>query len=77
MTKPIIIMKSTNKDVFQTLCNAIDKVESGTMGVDEGKSIAHLAKQANNSLRYEIDRATLLFKLGSEKKEHLFREIEK
>ena len=66
----------TNKKVFQNVCDAIAKVSNGEMGVDDGKTIAHLAKQANNALRYEIDRANTLLKLGESKAEGLFRDIE-
>ncbi len=53
----------TNKELLKFIFNQMEKLDSGTIDVDEAKSQANLAKQANNSLKYELDRANLHMKL--------------
>jgi hypothetical protein len=47
---------STNKDLFRHICEQMEKLAAKKISVDEAKGQAALAKQANNLLRYELDR---------------------
>jgi hypothetical protein len=46
----------------------MEKLDKGEINVDAAKAQASLAKQVNNSLRYEIDRANMLIKIEEHKK---------
>jgi len=46
----------TNKDLFRHICEQMEKLATKKITVDEAKGQAGLAKQANNLLRYELDR---------------------
>jgi hypothetical protein len=68
-------MKPTNnKSLLHFLFNQMDKLDKKETTVEEAKAIANLAKQVNNSLAYELKRASVLKELeGSTIK---LREIE-
>ena len=65
--------KSSTKSIFAHLCDQMDKLNSNVISVEEAKAQANMAKQANNLLKYELDRASAKAKLG---KELSIREIE-
>jgi len=52
-----------NKSLLAFIFDVMDKVDKKDVTVDEAKAQANLAKQANNALRYEIDRSAILMKL--------------
>ena len=58
-------MKPTNnKSLLHFLFQTMEKLENRDIDVDTAKAQANLAKQANNSLRYELERATLQLKIN-------------
>lgn len=57
-----------NKSVLHFLFDQMEKLDRGEINVDAAKAQASLAKQVNNSLRYEIDRANMLMKIEEHKK---------
>jgi hypothetical protein len=58
-------MKPTNnKSLLHFLFQTMEKLENREIDVDTAKAQANLAKQANNSLRYELERATLQLKIN-------------
>lgn len=60
-------MKANNKELFSHLCNQMNKLSNGEIEIEGAKAQAALARQANNSLRYEIDRATFIAKYGEDR----------
>lgn len=53
----LVSKKSANsKMIFQHLCDQMDKLSIKVVTVEEVKAQANLAKQANNLLRYELDK---------------------
>jgi hypothetical protein len=47
----------------------MEKLDQQSVSVDVAKAQAHLAKQANNSLKYEIERTRLLIDLDKHRAE--------
>jgi hypothetical protein len=45
-----------NKSLFLHICDQMEKLAKKEITVEEAKSQASLAKQANNLMRYELDR---------------------
>lgn len=58
-----------SKSLFAFVCEQMRKLDSKESTVEEAKAQAHLAKQANNILKYELDRANTEMKLRSQNKE--------
>lgn len=58
--------KASSKSIFEHLCDQMDKLNSKVVSVEEAKAQANLAKQANNILKYELDRAVAVAKFGEE-----------
>jgi len=58
--------KATSENIFKHLCDQMDKLGVKAITVDEAKAQATLSKQANNLLRYELDRAKYIDKFGDE-----------
>jgi dTDP-D-glucose 4,6-dehydratase len=57
-------MKPTNnKSLLHFIFDQMEKLDEKKITVDEAKAQANLAKQANNSLKYEIDRAKIMMEL--------------
>ena len=57
-------MKPTNnKSLIHFLFNQMEKLDTKSISVEEAKAMAGLAKQVNNSMKYELDRANLLKEL--------------
>lgn len=54
-----------NKSLLHFLYNQMEKLDSKEIEVEQAKAMAELAKQANNILKYEIDRANVLMKLDT------------
>lgn len=52
-----------NKSLLAFVFSQMEKLDTGTITVEQAKAQANLAKQANNSLKYELDRATTLIKI--------------
>lgn len=50
------MQSKTNKDLFAHICEQMERLGQKKITVDEAKGQAALAKQANNLLRYELDR---------------------
>lgn len=63
-----LVTKTTasSQNIFKHLCDQMDKLNSKVISVEEAKAQANLAKQANNLLRYELDRASFIAKNSAE-----------
>lgn len=58
-------MKPTNnKSLLHFIFNQMEKLDNKEIDVNEAKTQALLAKQANNALKYELDRANTQIKLA-------------
>lgn len=55
-------MKASTKELFKFAFSVMEKLNTKGIDVDEAKAQANLIKQANNILRYELDRAVALQK---------------
>ena len=55
---------ANTKTIFAHLCDQMSKLNSKLITIEEAKEQANLAKQANNVLKYELDRATQTAKFG-------------
>lgn len=64
---------ASGKNIFKHLCDQMSKLSVNAISVDEAKAQAGLAKQANNLMKYELDRAVAVAKFGEDFK---LREIE-
>lgn len=69
-----------NKSLLHFIFNQMEKLDNGEIDVDKARAQSELAKQANNMMKYELDRAKVQLSLeqnrrntGSELK---LREIE-
>lgn len=60
--------KASSKSIFEHLCDQMNKLNSKVISVEEAKAQSNLAKQANNILRYELDRAIAFSKFGDKMK---------
>lgn len=68
----IVSSKEANsKNIFKHLCDQMAKLSVNQITVEEAKAQANLAKQANNLLKYELERAKTM-----EKYSGAIREIE-
>ena len=65
-------MINSSKGVFDFLCNQMDKLDKKQITIEALKSQANTAKQLNNLLKYELDRAKAIQKY----KDIEIREIE-
>ncbi len=54
---------NNNSDLLKFVLQQMAKLDKGEIDTEQAKAQANLAKQANNSLRYELDRTSLLLKL--------------
>jgi len=52
-----------NKSLLHFIYGQMEKLDRKEIEVQEAKAQADLAKQANNMLKYELDRTTTLLKL--------------
>lgn len=62
-----------NKSLLHFIFDQMDKLDNKTITTEEAKAQANLAKQANNALKYELDRSRLLMDLSNHKRD--FEEI--
>ena len=74
-------MKPTNnKSLLNFIFGQMEKLDNNDIDVNEAKAQALLAKQANNSLKYELDRANTQMKLAPHNAQYkdglVIREIE-
>lgn len=58
---------TNNKSLLHFLFGQMEKLDKNEIGVEQAKAQANLAKQANNSLKYELDRAKILMELDLHK----------
>jgi hypothetical protein len=58
--------KANTKSIFEHLCDQMDKLNSKVISVEEAKAQANMAKQANNILKYELDKAVAKAKFGDD-----------
>ena len=56
--------KASSKAIFEHLCDQMHKLNAKSISVEEAKAQSNLAKQANNVLKYELDRAIAFAKFG-------------
>lgn len=54
--------KANNLELFKHLFDQMKKLSIGAIDVEEAKAQAGLVKQANNLLKYELDRAKAVSK---------------
>ena len=58
-----------NKSLLHFIFDQMEKLDKNEINVDQAKAQANLAKQANNSLKYELDRAVVKMKVSQHNKE--------
>ncbi len=56
--------KANSKAIFEHLCDQMHKLNAKLISAEEAKAQSNLAKQANNILKYELDRAIAFAKFG-------------
>lgn len=57
--------KANSKELFEHAFNMMQLLKSKMINVEEAKAQSNLLKQANNLLKYELDRATAMCKYES------------
>ena len=64
-------MKPVNsKSLFHFICIQMEKLDDSSITVEQAKAQANLAKQANNVLKYELDRVNTEIKVLTFNKEN-------
>jgi len=58
--------EANTKSIFKHICDQMDKLNSKVISVEEAKAQSNLCKQANNVLKYELDRASAIAKFGDD-----------
>jgi hypothetical protein len=53
-----------NKSLLHFIFDQMEKLDNKEIDIDQAKAQSLLAKQANNAMKYELDRATVLLKLS-------------
>jgi len=57
-------MKKVNSKSLLAFCfNQMEKLDEGKIGVEQAREQSNLVKQANNLLKYELDRTKVLMDL--------------
>jgi len=57
-------MKKVNTKTLLAFCfNQMEKLDNGKIGVETAREQSNLVKQANNLLKYELDKAKVLMDL--------------
>ena len=70
-------MKPVNsKSLFSFICDQMEKLQESLISVEQAKAQANLAKQANNILKYELERASVLMKIAEFNKENESNKID-
>ena len=57
-----------NKSLLHFLFDQMDKLDNGVIQIDQAKAQAALAKQANQALKYELDRVQTMMELDQYKR---------
>ena len=57
---------ANGKMIFSHLCDQMKKLSAQAISVEEAKAQANLAKQANNLMKHELDRAVAVAKYGED-----------
>lgn len=52
-----------SKSLFAFICDQMEKLDNDSISVEQAKAQANLAKQANNVMKYELDRVTTEMKV--------------
>jgi hypothetical protein len=52
-----------SKSLFAFICDQMGKLDRKEISVEDAKAQANLSKQANNALKYELDRADMTIKI--------------
>jgi len=52
-----------SKSLFHFICDQMEKLDKETITVEQAKAQANLAKQANNVMKYELDRVNTEMKV--------------
>ena len=66
----------SNKDLLVFLFKQMESLDKGRISIDTAKEQANLAKQANNSMKFELERSALLLKIEQAQSSIKIREIE-
>lgn len=70
-------MKPVNsKSLFSFICDQMEQLQSDEITVEKAKAQANLAKQANNLLKYELDRVNTKMKITIFNKENENNKVE-
>ncbi len=59
-----------SKSLFAFICNQMEKLDNDKITVEQAKAQANLAKQANNVMKYELDRVNIEMKSALFNKEN-------
>lgn len=59
-----------NKSLLHFVFDQMEKLDKKEIDVQTAKAQADLAKQVNNMMKYELDRANMLIKLEAHNKEY-------
>ena len=54
-----------SKSLFSFVCQQMDKLDNKQITVEEAREQSNLIKQANNLLKYELDRAKVQMQLSA------------
>jgi hypothetical protein len=54
-----------SKSLFSFVCQQMDKLDNAQITVEQAREQSNLIKQANNLLKYELDRAKVQMQLSS------------
>ena len=57
-----------NKSLLHFIFDQMEKLDKNDISVDQAKAQANLAKQANNSLKYELERVKILMEISEHKR---------
>lgn len=64
-------MKPKNtKTLLTFIFDQMDKLDRGEISTETAREQANLCKQANNTMRYDLDKATVQMKLSEHNKAH-------
>lgn len=70
-------MKPVNtKSLFTFICDQMEKLQESQITVEQAKAQANLAKQANNILKYELDRVNTLIKISDFNKDNANQKVD-
>jgi len=64
------------KSLFHFLTEVMSRLSDGEISVEEAKAQAIVAQQANNILKYELERARLLMQLDIHNQNQNFKRLE-